>query len=522
MTPVAIEAPAGPCFAAYDPAAGPAMLVLAPFGYEGQATHRVWRSLAAALAAEGTAVLRLDLPGTGDSAGELTVHACRAAIDAAVTWLAARHGAVSLLGCRFGALFALDSVGRGVPVRSLVLLDPPANGQALARQLRARSRTEPGGGSDRRAYGHPVPDDLLADLTRLPAAITTAPDTLLIQDDPAWAAALAAAGAQVETVPFEERDAFLMRNSFQVRPPNAALARILAFARARHHPRALPEVRPCVLQLPGLNEEPIRFGPGLFGVLCRPDRPRGSAVLIPSTGNLPRPGPGRASVLLARHLAGLGITSLRYDCAAAGDSEGEPASDPAVETCLPGHIAHVSLALDALGCDRVVVVGHCSGAYIGWHAAQHDRRIAGLIALNLQALHRMEPATVASVIRPDGETKTAKANAGRQPSPTRLVQRACPQPIWNWLRSMQPEERAIRRSLRSLTARGCPVHFIYGDEEDEAYRFRRAFGVPVRLPAGAEAIVLAGADHMLAAAHHQARLREHAARFVLNLEGVAA
>ena len=53
MTPVVIATPAGPCFAAYHPAPGPAVLVCPPFGAEAGQTARAWRALAGLLAARG-------------------------------------------------------------------------------------------------------------------------------------------------------------------------------------------------------------------------------------------------------------------------------------------------------------------------------------------------------------------------------------------------------------------------------------------------------------------------------------
>ncbi len=524
MIPVAIESPAGACFGTYHAAGGAALLILPLWGYEALSTYRVWRELADRLAAGGIAVLRLDLPGTGDSAGvaEMAdpVGAHRAAVDAGVAWLAARHGAVSILGARFGALLAVDAAGRGAAVRSLVLLDAPADGAALARQLRARSRLEPGGTEDRRAYGVPLTDAMLAGLAGLPVAPQGQMETLLIGEaqgrPPAWSEGLRI----VEAAPFEERDAFVMRDSFQRMAPAAAFGRVVAFLAGRAGTVPVPEVGAGALILPGMREEPVWFGPGLFGVLTVPDgAPRGVAALIPSTGNLPRSGPGRASVLLARRLAAAGFATLRYDCAGVGDSEGAIHGDPAVETYLPEQVGHVALAVNVLagrGFGRVVVVGHCSGAYLGWHAAAGNAGIVGVFAINLQILKRMDAADAAATVRPHG-TPTGSAGAAEPPRGgglKALVRRACPPWLWDWLRSMTAEERGVRRQLRGLVRRGCRVHFVFGTEEDEQYRFHRAFGRPPRLPAGAELTVIEGADHMFSAARHRTRLLDLAAGFV--------
>lgn len=541
MTPITLPSPAGPCFAAYHPAAGAAVLFIPMFGYEALATHRVWARFADRLAQAGTAVLRLDLPGTGDSAGEVDqpdpVAAWQGAVDAAVAWLAARHGAVTLLGCRFGALLALDAAGRGVPCRALVLLDPPNDGAGLVRQLKARARLKSAGGGEGdgavQAYGIPLGGDMLAGFAALPATGPARPDVLLIQDPPAatprWLTALREAGAAVDTMEFPEREAFVMRDSFRLEPPARAFDRIAAFLadRPAASVAAAPLGRPA-LELPGLVETPVTFGPGLFGILTQPPSPARVAALIPSVGNLPRSGPQRMMADLARRLARDGIASLRYDCECVGDSAGEASGDTAVETYVPAQVRHVSMALDELGrhgIDRAVVVGHCSGAYLGWHAAAQDPRIAGVFAANLQIFQAMDRDTASSTVRPGGEGP-GPAPEGPKPPPKgllarakRLVQDAMPRPVWNWLRSMSPGEAAVRRHLRRVVGRGCRVRLVYGDVEDERYRLHRAFNEPPRLPRGADVVVVAGADHMFSAQRHRARLLDLAAEFVAMHDG---
>ena len=534
MTPVVIATPAGPCFAAYHPAAGGAVLFIPMFGYEALATHRIWARFADRLADEGTAVLRLDLPGTGDSAGEIDladpVGAWQGAVDAAVAWLAERHGAVTLLGCRFGALLALDAAGRGGACRSLVLLDPPSDGPGLVRQLKARARLKAAGGGEGadQAYGIPLGGEMLAGFAALPATGFGRLDVLVIQDPPAvmpgWRVALQESGAAVETAAFAEREAFVMRDSFRLEAPLQAFDRVAGFLAARGAPGvAAPVLPPAVLRLPGVAESAVRFGPGLFGILTKPAGKTDLAVLIPSVGNLPRSGPQRLMTDLARRLAREGVASLRYDCECVGDSAGEASGDTAVETYLPAQIEHVSLAIDELGrhgFERVVVAGHCSGAYLGWHAAGRDRRIAGVFAANMQLFQAMDRATASRMVRPGGEGPGVAAERPR-PQPVgvvarakRTVREAIPRGVWTWLRSTGAVERGVRGHLRGVVRRGCRVRLVYGDVEDERYFLHRAFDEPPRLPEGAEIVVVSGADHMFSAQRHRARLLDLAAEFV--------
>ena len=282
---------------------------------------------------------------------------------------------------------------------------------SLVRALRARARLEEQDGEAVQAYGVTLRERTLRGMADLPQiAPGGAPVVLLAPgapgDPPDWLSGLRAAGARIETAPFEGRDAFVMRDSFQSEPPAVLFQRIREFLVARRHPgECPPPPPPRALAMRGLMEKPVFFAPGLFGILCLPDarKPEAPGVVIPSVGNLPRSGPGGTSVALARRLAAQGVASLRYDCAGVGDSDGESPGDPAVATYLPHQVAQVSAAIDVLaahGMGRVIVAGHCSGAYLGWRAAARDRRIVGVFAANLQILKHLSPLGAAATVRP--------------------------------------------------------------------------------------------------------------------------
>lgn len=547
MIPVVIEG----SFGAYHWAPGPAVLICPPFGYEANATQRIWRDLARRLVEVGVAVLRLDLPGTGNAAGHPTdpgqVPAWQAALDAAITWLGARHGGrVALLGHRFGALLALDAAARGAKVERLVLLDPPATGALFARGLRARARLEqnppaPEGPDFIQAWDVPLSTETLAGLAALPADPQgrALPPVLLAMPGPpdtaAWPAWLAREPDAVTAIDYAGHDRFAQQESLVTQAPEDVFARIVATlgAAATATMPAAPPPLPMTLDLPEGTEETIRFGAGglLVGTLTHPRQPNpdAAAVVLPSIGNLPRCGYARLWTDLARVLAAQGIASLRFDAGQVGDSEGEEQPDRLAASYATQRIAEVRDAVDAMarrGHPRSLLIGHCSGAYAGWLAALQEPRIVGLLVSNPQFLTRQTRLSRATLHRPPGmaETdprlqasdKTATPPRSQfQPSLLQRLKRRCPLVVRHALRRLGAEERATRQALRTLTRRGCAVHFVFAAGDSGMVRLQRAFGEVPRLPRLAQLSVIEGADHNFAARQHRAQLLHEAAGFAL-------
>ena len=117
-----------------------ALLYVAPFGEEMNRTRRASALQARALAAQGCAVLQIDLYGCGDSDGEFGQadwQIWKQDLALAHAWLAARTGrAVGLWGVRLGALLALDYARTAaLPVARFVLWQPVLRGAVYLNQL---------------------------------------------------------------------------------------------------------------------------------------------------------------------------------------------------------------------------------------------------------------------------------------------------------------------------------------------------------------------------------------------------
>jgi hypothetical protein len=127
-------------------------------------------------------------------------------------------------------------------------------------------------------------------------------------------------------------------------------------------------------------ETMVQFGPDrrLVGVLTDPGAPSNMpTVILPSAGLLPRAGPFRLHVELARRLAAQGVRSFRFDVPGVGEA-------PRLNGC-GGREATVA-ALDHLsayhGAEDFVVGGVCSAADVAWNVAVDDRRVRGVLMLD--------------------------------------------------------------------------------------------------------------------------------------------
>lgn len=139
----------------------------------------------------------------------------------------------------------------------------------------------------------------------------------------------------------------------------------------------------------GHVESVVSFGAGdrLVGTWCAPrsdgagtcERP---VFLLFNAGVIPRIGPHRLNVKLARALVREGCASLRFDLSGHGDSRGAADGLRFEER----GIADVIAAVDAVELRRpgapVVVFGVCSGAALGYAAAIRDPRLRGCAMLD--------------------------------------------------------------------------------------------------------------------------------------------
>jgi pimeloyl-ACP methyl ester carboxylesterase len=131
-----------------QPAQDVAILMCPPFGWEDMCSYRARREWADALAGGGFAVLRIDLPGSGDSPGgphdPERLRAWTEGADDAARWLSKETGArrIAAIGIGLGGAVVYNALAAGAPIDDLVLWGTSARGKTHLRELRAFSYME--------------------------------------------------------------------------------------------------------------------------------------------------------------------------------------------------------------------------------------------------------------------------------------------------------------------------------------------------------------------------------------------
>lgn len=529
----------------------PAVLLLPPFGWEDMCSHRPRREWAEHLARRGHPVLRLDLPGTGDSAGGPCdpdrLAAWLSAVTGAAAWLRTESGAgrVVALGIGLGGLLAAAALSRGAAIDDLVLWGVPARGRTLVRELSAFARLEASQSPGARpppegvlaAAGYALTEETRAALTALD--LTSAPvparRALLLERegmavDSALRGHLEASGAEVK-VAAGAGWATMMAEPQEAVAPREVVARVDAWLgegasadpvpapwgaavppAAGRFPAPRRDTLPT-LSLPGARERPFAAG-GLFGILTEPDgtSPAPLTAVLLNAGAQRRTGPNRMWVEAARRWAVRGVATLRLDLEGLGDAEGDATRYRDVAGLyVPELVAQVRTALDTLAADGLppafVLGGLCSGAYWAFHTALEDPRVTATLMLNPRVLYwdprideEREARKAAQALRGESWRRLARGEISRAQVPVTaraLVRRARSLPARRALRHDHPVD-ALPNALAALERRGVQSLLAFSGREPlheelgrDGYLARLAEWPSVRLA------LLPGAVHTL-------------------------
>jgi alpha-beta hydrolase superfamily lysophospholipase len=410
-----------------------AVVLTPPWGWDDVSSYRTRRTWAETLAAAGHPTLRLDLPGTGDAGGGESdpgrYAAAVRAVAEACAWLRAVSGCdrVAVIGLGLGGLVAASAIAAGAPIDDLVLWGVPTRGRGLIRQFRAFAGLQ---GSRYSLTGEPEPSALpdgwlevngfvlsaetiaaieavsLGDLSARGLARALVLDQDGIPADPAIAAHLAAAGAEVSqragpgwgamtfhperpAVPHEVIDTILD----WLAEPQDRIAPLRPSTPAVHASTDLDHTIDGVVvrETPIVVEGPVGR---LFGILTRPlnigGAPLGGVFL--NAGAVRRIGPNRIFVDTARRWAAHGVASIRLDLEGIGDSDGdeERYRDVAQFYVNDEFGDQIRGAIDALvrrgHGPRIVLAGLCAGGFWAFRGAALDPRVRAAFLLNPGAL----------------------------------------------------------------------------------------------------------------------------------------
>ncbi len=545
---------------------GDAAVLLCPaLGWDGLHAHHGFRILAERLAAAGYPALRIQYPGTGDSC-DLPPSAehwdlwLRTVHDAA-DWLKASTGArrLILVGLRLGATLAAAAAADRTDVDGLALLAPVLRGKSYIRQMDMEARLEGGASAEPPAPESGIelhelrfsPQTVerigLLDLRRTKlraglnvAIFSQAPSQLADSCARAWTDG----GVKVHCAGFDGLEP-LLQEAIHSDPPPPDFRHLLTWASmaapARHAPDCNKLAPAPSLDLGCCTEAPVRFAGGrLFGILCRPPAGPGRlAVIIANTGRDPRYGIARFGVELARHLAAAGIASLRMDFAGLGDSAaaaGQP--DQLSSLFETDRAADIGAAIDALtgmGFSEFAMQGLCSGAYHALRTAQRDRRIGGLLLVNLPVFEWHGGDSVRTAIWTSAPTRRVlqklltlstwhRALHGQ--AEIRPFLQAQGRRLMDLMRhvlpGLLPAKASPERAMATLAGRGVRSLFLYsaGDPgldvldtvlgPGEGGLLTR-FGVEIR--------VVPGIDHILSGRHMRAQVANLMVTFLAANEG---
>ncbi|HET9360289.1 MAG TPA: alpha/beta fold hydrolase [Vicinamibacterales bacterium] len=195
-----------------------------------------------------------------------------------------------------------------------------------------------------------------------------------------------------------------------------------------------------------MREHAVVFGneSPLVGIVTEPDsRLNGAPVCVLLNAGLGhRVGPNRLNVSLARKLADVGLTSLRFDFSGIGDSPASPSLDDAEESGVNETMQAMDFLAESLGPSRFVPIGLCSGANVAFALARRDKRVVGAVLINA--------ATVPSA-HSDDQMKEARTRAEAHHHEARLAD-------WkSWLRVLtaRSDLAAVTRSTLRLARRAA-------------------------------------------------------------------
>lgn len=283
----------------------------------------------------------------------------------------------------------------------------------------------------------------------------------------------------------------------------------------------------------GMNEQTLIFGPQqhLVGTFTPspgvPGLPAGDpppvVALLTNAGVIPRVGPHRMNVRLARWLAGLGIPSLRFDLSGLGDS-GRPATTlPAMQQFVADTRAAMDVAAERFGCSRFMMLGFCSGGDVAQLVAMEDERLRAILLYDSYVypgrlaklrglLHRVRRHGVVStaqrLARYLERTRVAAAEGGgADGTGTPAI----------FGRTRMPPRDEVGTRIAALADRGVEVFFVYSGGEPDFYNHRGQFREMFESYGFLDRVAyeyLPQADHTLTQPHAQQALAALVQRWV--------
>lgn len=231
------------------------------------------------------------------------------------------------------------------------------------------------------------------------------------------------------------------------------------------------------------DERTLRFGAqqGLLGLLNHRDGDAPVACILLNVGVTHRVGPRRLNVKLARALGSRGVTSLRFDLAGLGDSEAPAPGAAHTDQFAADLQAAMDGVEQAIGVNRFVLLGICSGAVNAYRVAQRDPRVVGLMMYDgyahptwrTRVVHdwrRANTLSVGGIVQRAWRRVARKLGAGER----------APVSIFYASRdTAAPDRLAFANAMDALVQRGTQVYLAYSgsalSQYNHASQFKSAY-----------------------------------------------
>lgn len=224
-----------------------------------------------------------------------------------------------------------------------------------------------------------------------------------------------------------------------------------------------------------MKEKALLFGKtrSLVGVLTDPEHaesaPKRPGVIILNSGLLPKIGPNRLHVKIARRLATAGFVAMRFDFSGIGDSLPRKDGMTFARSAIVETQEAMDLLANARGLEQFILMGICSGADNSVRVAYEDARVAGAALIDSYAFptpqyfwysYRKRLLNVRSWgnLLAGKSDLLAKIRKGRA---TQMRQRPAEQnerlnPDWH-----MPTQAELAKTLHALLERGTDLLFLY-------------------------------------------------------------
>lgn len=217
----------------------------------------------------------------------------------------------------------------------------------------------------------------------------------------------------------------------------------------------------------------------LVGTLCMPTdvAPKSVAFVMLNAGVVSRIGPHRFNVKLARHLATLGFSSLRFDLSGQGDSappsaSAAPSQEEQVMLDLRDALDHIA---QTTGIERFVIAGICSGAVAAYFYAQRDDRVIGTWMLDGYTFHTWQ----SHCIRYAGKVKRLLTREwGSTLTKIKALLASSSQPTADEVdygSTRQPSKEAYTTAMQSMAARGMRSFMMFSSDIHWYYNYQNQF-----------------------------------------------